>query len=173
MKVINYISSIAIPIVIVIIIILIITTFSVYTGKEATDQATVTEVYVEMASMKNAVNSVIIKKDLDEDFELKSGDQYDFKVSELAADAEEFKNAFGVEVDEADFDDAYIIIGMDDMEKYEQSKVREYYGIDSIKHSYIVNFEKGEVELLKTIKLANRNVRTFEQVRALIDDGDI
>ena len=162
-----------VELVIVIIIILIITTFSVYTGKEATDQATVTEVYVEMTSMKNAVNSVIIKKDLDEDFELKSGDQYDFKVSELAADAEEFKNAFGVEVDEADFDDAYIIIGMDDMEKYEQSKVREYYGIDSIKHSYIVNFEKGEVELLKTIKLANRNVRTFEQVRALIDDGDI
>ena len=162
-----------VELVIVIIIILIITTFSVYTGKEATDQATVTEVYVEMTSMKNAVNSVIIKKDLDEDFELKSGDQYDFKVSELAADAEEFKNAFGVEVDEADFDDAYIIIGMDDMEKYEQSKVIEYYGIDSIKHSYIVNFEKGEVELLKTIKLANRNVRTFEQVRALIDDGDI
>ena len=162
-----------VELVIVIIIILIITTFSVYTGKEATDQATVTEVYVEMTSMKNAVNSVIIKKDLDEDFELKSGDQYDFKVSELAADAEEFKNAFGVEVDEADFDDAYIIIGMDDMEKYEQSKVREYYGIDTIKHSYIVNFEKGEVELLKTIKLANRNVRTFEQVRALIDDGDI
>ena len=162
-----------VELVIVIIIILIITTFSVYTGKEATDQATVTEVYVEMTSMKNAVNSVIIKKDLDEDFELKSGDQYDFKVSELAADAEEFKNAFGVEVDEADFDDAYIIIGMDDMEKYEQSKVREYYGIDSIKHSYIVNFEKGEVELLKTIKLANRNVRTFEQVRALIDDRDI
>lgn len=162
-----------VELVIVIIIILIITTFSVYTGKEATDQATVTEVYVEMTSMKNAVNSVIIKKDLDEDFELKSGDQYDFKVSELAADAEEFKNAFGVEVDETDFDDAYIIIGMDDMEKYEQSKVREYYGIDSIKHSYIVNFEKGEVELLKTIKLANRNVRTFEQVRALIDDGDI
>ena len=162
-----------VELVIVIIIILIITTFSVYTGKEATDQATVTEVYVEMTSMKNAVNSVIIKKDLDEDFELKSGDQYDFKVSELAADAEEFKNAFGVEVDEADYDDAYIIIGMDDMEKYEQSKVREYYGIDSIKHSYIVNFEKGEVELLKTIKLANRNVRTFEQVRALIDDGDI
>lgn len=162
-----------VELVIVIIIILIITTFSVYTGKEATDQATVTEVYVEMTSMKNAVNSVIIRKDLDEDFELKSGDQYDFKVSELAADAEEFKNAFGVEVDEADFDDAYIIIGMDDMEKYEQSKVREYYGIDSIKHSYIVNFEKGEVELLKTIKLANRNVRTFEQVRALVDDGDI
>ena len=162
-----------VELVIVIIIILIITTFSVYTGKEATDQATVTEVYVEMTSMKNAVNSVIIKKDLDEDFELKSGDQYDFKVSELAADAEEFKNAFGVEVDEADFDDAYIIIGMADMEKYEQSKVREYYGIDSIKHSYIVNFEKGEVELLKTIKLANRNVRTFEQVRALVDDGDI
>lgn len=162
-----------VELVIVIIIILIITTFSVYTGKEATDQATVTEVYVEMTSMKNAVNSVIIKKDLDEDFELKSGDQYDFKVSELAAVAEEFKNAFGVEVDEADFDDAYIIIGMDDMEKYEQSKVREYYGIDSIKHSYIVNFEKGEVELLKTIKLANRNVRTFEQVRALVDDGDI
>ena len=162
-----------VELVIVIIIILIITTFSVYTGKEATDQAAVTEVYVQMTSMKNAVNSVIIKKDLDEDFELKSGDQYDFKVSELAADAEEFKNAFGVEVDEADFDDAYIIIGMDDMEKYEQSKVREYYGIDSIKHSYIVNFEKGEVELLKTIKLANRNVRTFEQVRALIDDGDI
>lgn len=162
-----------VELVIVIIIILIITTFSVYTGKEATDQATVTEVYVEMTSMKNAVNSVIIRKDLNEDFELKSGDQYDFKVSELAADAEEFKNAFGVEVDEADFDDAYIIIGMDDMEKYEQSKVREYYGIDSIKHSYIVNFEKGEVELLKTIKLANRNVRTFEQVRALVDDGDI
>lgn len=162
-----------VELVIVIIIILIITTFSVYTGKEATDQAIVTEVYTEMTSMKNAINSVIIKKDLDDEFMLSAGEQYDFKISELATDAEEFKNAFGVEVDETDFNDTYIIIGMDDMEKYKQSEVRKYYGFDSIKHSYIVNFEKGEVELLKTIKLVNRNVRTFEQVRALVDDGDI
>ena len=37
-----------VELVIVIIIILTITTFSVYNGKEATDQDTVTEVYVEM-----------------------------------------------------------------------------------------------------------------------------
>lgn len=162
-----------VELVIVIIIILIITTFSVYTGKEATTQATVTEVYTEMNSMINAINGIIIKRDLDEDFLLTAGEQYDFKVSDLANSPEEFKTAFGVEVDATEFDELYIIIGMDDMEKYEQSSVKDYYGIDSIKHSYIVNFEKGEISLLKTIKLADRNVRTYEQVRALVDNGEI
>lgn len=162
-----------VELVIVIIIILIITTFSVYTGKEATTQATVTEVYTEMNSMRNAVNSLLIKRDMDEDFALSAGEQYDFKVSELATSTEEFKNAFGVELDETEFDEFYIIIGMDDMEKYKNSEVKKYYGFESIKHTYIVNFETGEVALLKSMKLANRNVRTYEQVRALVDNGEV
>ena len=162
-----------IELVIVIIIILIITTFSVYTGKSTVDQASATEVYTEMNAMRDAVNGIIIKKDLDEDFVLTQNQNYDFKVSTLASNTSEFENAYGIDINEEEFNDLYIIVGMDDMANYEISEVKDYYGFDSIKHSYLINFENGSVDLLKTIKLANRNVRTFEQVRALVDDGEI
>lgn len=159
--------------VIVLIIILLITTFAVYTGKDSIDQAVATEVYNEMNSMKNIVNGINIKQDLNENFSYISGEHYDFKVSELASTIEEFENAYNIDIDENDFENLYIIVGMDNLLEYEKSEVRKYYGLDSIKHSYLVNFKESEVELLKSITIANRNVRTFEQVRALVDDGEI
>lgn len=162
-----------IELVIVLIIILLITTFSIYTGQNSVDQATATEVYSEMNAMREALNGVIIKNDIYGYYEYVAGEQYDFKVSELAGTAQEFENAYGIDIDDAEFDNLYIIVGMDDMANYKNSKVKEYYGFESIKHSYLVNFEKGRADLLKTIKLSNRNVRTFEQVRALVDDGEI
>lgn len=161
-----------IELVVVIIIILIITSFSIFTGKEAADQATATEIYEEINAVREAINAVNIKKELDDNFMITSGDYYDAKVSEVMT-KEQFETMYGIYVDEVDFDNLYIIFGMDNLEYYDNSNVNKNYGLDSIKHSYLVNFEEGKVELLKTIKIANRSVRTFEQVRALVDDGEI
>ena len=72
-----------------------------------------------------------------------------------------------------DFDKLYVIYGMDELDKYELSKVKDSYGFESIKHTYLVNFDKAEVDLLKSIIIADKEVRTFEQVRALVDNGEI
>ncbi len=161
-----------VELVVVIIIILIITSFSVFTGKEAVDQATAAEIYGEINSMREAINAVNIKKELDSDFVITSGDYYDAKVSEVMS-KDEFESIYGIYVDEVEFDNLYIIFGMDNLEYYDNSNVNKNYGLDSIKHSYLINFEEGRVDLLKAIKIANRSVRTFEQVRALVDDGEI
>lgn len=162
-----------IELVIVLIIILLITTFSVYTGSNSVDQAMVTEVYSEMNSMREAVNGVVLKKELDESFIVQEGKNYDFKISTLATSVEEFENAYGIDIVDEEFNYLYIIVGMDDFPNYENSKVRDFYGFSSIKHSYLVNFDEGKVDLLKPLKLVNREVRTFEQVRALVDEGEV
>ena len=165
-----------IELVIVIIIILLITTFSVYTGKEAADQATATEVYTEINSMRAAVNSISIKKELDSDFVLVEGEHYDKKVNDIAGleTIDAFETKYGISVEnEWEYGNLYLIYGMDELDEYNASEVRKNYGLDSIKHTYLVNFETGKVDLLESINLADRNVRTFEQIRALVDDGAI
>lgn len=159
--------------VIVIIILIIITTFSVFSGKEAVNQAEVTELYTEMNSIREALNGINIKKDMNENFEIKSGEHYDVKATEINPVEAEFEVLYDIEIKDGDFDKLYIIYGMDEMEKYELSNVRKSYNFESIKHTYLVNFEKAEVDLLKSIVIADKKVRTFEQVRALVDDGDI
>lgn len=166
-----------IELVIVLIIILLIATFSVFTGKEATNQAIATEVYTEINSMKSATNSIIIKKELNEEFMIEEGIHFDKKLSdEMTKDA--LSNDYGVFIDtQGEFEKMYLIYGMDEYgmsgDKYKNSDVRKNYGLDSIKHTYLVNFETGKVELLKSLTIANKQVRTYEQIRALVDDGEI
>lgn len=162
-----------IELVIVIIVLLIIATFSVFSGREAIEQAEATEVYVEMNSMREAVNSINLKKELNENFKETKGEHYDKKASELNPSEENFEIEYGITIESGDFENLYIIYGMDELEEYNKSNVKESYGLDSIKHTYLVNFEKGKVDLLRQITVANRKVRTFEQVRALVDEGEI
>lgn len=169
-----------IELVIVIIIILMITTFSVYTGKEAADQAMVTEVYTEISSMREAINSINIKRELDSDFVLTQNEHYDEKVSDITGleTTADFEAMYGITVEnEYEYGNLYLIYGMDEYgmteDKYNNSDVRKNYGLDSIKHTYLVNFETGRVDLLESINLVDRNVRTYEQIRALVDDGEI
>ena len=123
--------------------------------------------------MREAVNSINVKKELNENFVLIKGEHYDKKASELNAVEDNFKAEYGIDIESGDFDNLYIIYGMDELGEYNKSNVKESYGFDSIKHTYLINFEKGKVDLLKTITVANRNVRTFEQIRSLVDDGEI
>ena len=162
-----------IELVIVLIIILLIASFSVYSGKESVDRATATEVYAEINSMRAAINSINIKKDLDESFVLTKGEHYDIKATDLKNTKVEFEVQYDITLGDVDYDDLYVIYGMDNLDIYNTSKVKESYGLDSIKHTYLVNFEEGTADLFNYIKISNRNVRTFEQVRALVDDGEI
>lgn len=162
-----------IELVLVIIIILIIATFSVLSGRETFNQATATEVYTEISAIREAVNGVNIKRDLDEKFELTSGDYYDVKASELNQVEAEFEAEYGFEVENGEFENLYIIYGMDELEKYNESKVKNTYGFDSIKHTYIINFNKVEVDLLENLTISDKTVRTYEEIRALVDNGEI
>ena len=165
-----------IELVIVLIIIILIASFSVYTGNVAIEQASLTEVYSEILSIKSAVNDVNMKRSLSDDFDFDSylGEMYDRKIGDMSK--AEYESMSGIMVSDITFDylkDSYIIFGMDNMDNYKNSEVRKYYGLESIKHSYVVNFEESRVDLLKSVKIANQNVRTFEQIRALVDEGGV
>lgn len=164
-----------IELVIVLVILLLLTAFAVYTGTESTNQALVTEVYTEINSMRVATNSIKIKKELNSNFIMEEGIHFDKKLSDVMT-KEELKNNYNIDIDEG-FDELYLIYGMDEYgmadNKYNNSNIRTNYGLDSIKHTYLVNFKTGKVELLKSLTLANKQVRTFEQIRALVDDGEI
>jgi Tfp pilus assembly protein PilE len=165
-----------IELVIVLIIIILIASFSVYTGSTAIDQANLTEVYTELLSIKSAVNDVNVKRSMAEEFDFDDylGEIYDKKVGDMTKS--EYENASGIIISDASFEalqNSYIIFGMDNMSFYQDSEVRKYYGLDSIKHSYVVNFDESRVDLLKTVKIGKQKVRTFEQVRALVDEGSV
>ena len=162
-----------IDLVLVIIIILIIATFSVFSGRQTLDQATATEVYTEINGIRSAINSINIKKDMDEKFVFTESEHYDIKASNLSSSESDFEATYGIDIATGEFDNLYIIYGMDELEKYNLSKVKDSYGLDSIKHTYIVNFDEGKVDLLENITIANKSVRTFEQVRALVDNGEL
>ena len=157
--------------VIVVIIIIIIATFSVYTGKNVLDQSTATEVYEEMNVLMTCLNEINLRKSLsDEEFILERGVHYDEKVSDLFSNKNSFEAMYGATLTDEEFQNLYIIYGMDILENYRNSTVRRYYALDDIKHSYLVNFEEARVDLLKTIKISNKSVRTYNQVRALVDN---
>ena len=165
-----------IELVIVLIIIILIASFSVYTGNAAIDQASLTEVYTEILSIKAAVNDVNYKRSLEDEFDLDEylGKMYDKKVGDMTKG--EYEGYSGIIITDASFENlynSYIIFGMDSMTEYQSSNVKNYYGLDSIKHSYVVDFDASRVDLLKTVKIGKQTIRTFEQVRALVDEGKI
>lgn len=162
-----------IELVLVIIILVIIATFSIFSGKNTVNQTTATEIYTEINSMRDIVSGINIKKFLDENFALKPGEQYDVKVSELNIAEEDFEKEYEINIKSGDYEKLYLIYGMDNQEKYTTSKVRDVYGLDSIKHTYLVNFEEGTVVLLESITIDKKKVRTYEQIRALLDNGEV
>lgn len=159
----NQLGITMVELVIVIVIILIIATFAVTSGRKTMDQADASEVYFEMNAIKEAVNSINAKRNFDENFALAHGEHYDA----------EFIPAPDVTYDSYVTlypDDWYIILGKDDGEPYASSEVRDWLGLDSINHTYIVNFETGKVELYRPVKILNKTVRTYEEVRTLLEN---
>ena len=128
-----------IELVIVIIIILIITTFAVFSGRESVEQATITELYSEMNAMKGIINSFNIKQEIDQNFN--SGDYYGKKASEVYSE-NELITIYNYDMESGDYENLYIIYGMDNEDynennEYKYNIVKDSYGLESIKHTYI------------------------------------
>lgn len=152
-----------IELVVVVVIILMIVSFSVLPSRETLDEADISKVYIEMKSMKTAVNVTSLKVEMDNEFEIKQGVDYDTPFV-VAAGVEYGDNVMD------NMDDWYIILGADQKELYEASNVKANYGLDAISLTYIVNFKTSDVELYKPITVANTTVRTFDEVRSLAEN---
>ena len=87
-----------------------------YSKLQEQDLTMVTEVYSEMNSIREAVNGVVLKQELDESFRVQEGKNYDFKVSLMATNVEEFENAYGIDIVDEEFNYLYIIVGMEEFD---------------------------------------------------------
>ncbi len=158
-----------IELVIVLIITLVIATVAISSGQKTLTEADVTEVYVEMTTLKKAVNTAMLQMEMNSDLRVEQGKFYD---SEFDA-GRDTSVTYGDNV-LGSAEDWYIIYGVTaekESEKaiYDISEVRDMLGLDSINHTYIVNYETGEVELLRPIVIDSKQVRTYEQVRAVAE----
>ena len=158
-----------IELVIVLIITLVIATVAISSGQKTLNEADVTEVYVEMSTMQKTVNTVIMQLEMNSDLELEQGKHYDIGF-DIGRDT---SVTYGDNVLGA-AEDWYIIYGVaSDLESekaiYDTSEVRETLGLDSINHTYIVNYKTGEVELLRPLVIDSKQVRTYEQVRSVAE----
>lgn len=156
-----------VELVVVIIIIVLIATFAVLNGRDTLDKTDALEVYAEMNAMKESVNSVMAKQNMEDGFVLEAGKYYDKKL--LASSDYSPSEMYGKNVTDHELD-WYLIYGKEASD-YDSSTVHTYLGLDSINHTYIVNYTTGEVELLKPITILNTTVRTYDEVRALVSNS--
>ena len=147
---------------VVIIIVVMIATFAINSGTETLDEADVTEIFVEITSVKTAMNSIALKREVQENFQILQGGYYD----------EEFVPAPGVSYGDNVLgfqDDWFIIYGLDAPDIYNESTVRTNLGLDTLNHSYIVNFDTSEVELYMPVTIKDLSVRTYKEIRELAE----
>lgn len=133
-------------IIISIIILLFIAFFSIYSAKNAVPTAEASEIYSEMRSIEQAIESVKAEMILNDDFALIEGTHYD----------------------EADGEN-YIIYGSLNHE----TSAADNLGINNLKRDYIVNFSTGSFELKDEVSINGTKVKTLESVKSLIDSGNI
>ena len=165
----NQLGVTMIELVIVLIITLLIATVAITSGQKTLTEADVTEVYVEMSSMQKTINTVMLQLEMNSDLTLEQGKHYDM----------DFDSAMDPSVTYSDdvlfnSEDWYVIYGVaadkaTEKRIYENSEVREVLGLDSINHTYMVNYETGKVELLRPLVIDGKEVRTYEQVRSVAE----
>ncbi len=151
-----------IELVIVIVIIMIIAAFALSSGRETVNEANATSVYAEMNSVLSAINGVVAKQNMDEDFTIEKGKHYDKEFVEFPG-----VSYSGDILNNEDKNKWFIIYGADAGDLYEESEVKENLGLEALALSYIVNFEDVKVGLYKPVKILNNTVRTYEEVRSL------
>ena len=149
---------------IVIVIITLMATFAVMSGRKTLDQTDASEVYVEMNAVKQALNSVALKQNMDETLTLTQGIHYDAAFTPVSG-ISYGDNVLGNQ------SKWYLIFGRDLKEAYESSQVRKNLGLETVNHTYIVNFETNEVELYRPLIILNTSVRTYEEVRSLVSNS--
>lgn len=139
-----------VELVIVMIIMILLVTFAVYSGIDSVGKAKVTELYSEMNSIKTAIGGIMTQKVLED-----HNDEW----------LEGFYN-------QESGDGWYIIRATDELNAGELD-LSDKYEIDIIKRTYLVNFEKGAVELLNPVEVMGYSVKTYESVRALVESDKI
>lgn len=165
----NQLGVTMIELVIVLVITMVIATVAISSGKKTLTEADITEVYVEMSTIQKTVNSVMLQREMNPNLEIERGKYYDeeFDVGRdtsvtygdnVLTEADDWHIIYGVAADKA-------------AEKaiYDASTVRETLGLDAINHTYIVNYETGEVELLRPIVIDSKSVRTYYEVRSVAE----
>ena len=147
---------------VVIIIVVMIATFAINSGTDTLDEADVTEVFVEITSVKTAMNSIALKREVQENFQILQGGYYDEKFVP-APGVTYGDNVLGFQ------EDWFIIYGLDAPDIYNESNVRTNLGLDTLNHSYIVNFDTSEVELYMPVTIKDLSVRTYKEIRELAE----
>ena len=165
----NQLGVTMIELVIVLIIILVIATVAISSGQKTLTEADVAEVYVEMSSMQKAINTVMMQLEMNTELRIEYGKHYDLEFDigrdtsvtygdNVLTEADNWGIIYGVAADKDS-----------EREIYESSAVKDTLGLDSINHTYIVNYETGEVELLRPLTINNKIVRTYYEVRSVAE----
>lgn len=138
-----------VELVIVMIIMILLVSFTVFKGVDSISKSEVTELYEEMTALKTAVGGIMTQKFIGEYDDEWLKDYYNEDVGNGWYEIKSTKEA-GVNGDLAT--------------KYE---------VDSIRRSYLVNFETGEVTLSKPVEIMGTSLRSYESVRALVESNRI
>ena len=145
-----------VELVLVMIIMILLVSFAVYSGIDSVGKAQATELYEEMYSMKNAIGGIMTQKIM--------GDYED----------EWLENYYHVESGEGWYKIySTYVLREDDNLKNQFEDLSAKYELDTIKRTYLVNFEDGDVELAEPIEVLGTMVKSYESVRALVKSDKI
>ena len=139
-----------VELVLVMIIMILLVAFAVYSGIDSIGKAEATELYEEMNSMKNALGGIVTQKIMG-DYEDEWLEGYYNK---------DMGNGW------------YIVRASNELENGEVD-LSDKYEVDTIKRSYLVNFDEQDVSLLNPIEVLGTSVRSYESVRALVESDKI
>ncbi len=56
---------------------------------------------------------------------------------------------------------------------YEESTLRKKLNMDTIKRTYLVNYDTGEVVLSSPVEVFGNSVRTYDSLRAIVESDKI
>ncbi|MBQ9266877.1 MAG: type II secretion system protein [Clostridia bacterium] len=136
-----------IEVVVSIIILLMIALFAIYSAQSSAAHAKAVEVYAEMLSVQQAVETVRSQIALQDDFEPLQGVHFDAELSD---------------------DNAVIIYGS---MQGTTSEVAKNLGINNLKRTYLVNFDSGDIRLMEPVDIQGTKIQTLSDAESLVNKG--
>ena len=139
-----------VELVLVMVIMILLVSFAVYSGIDSIKKAQATEIYEEMNSMKNALGGIMTQKMIEEQDDTWLANYYHEVTGNGWYTVKATSEISGSEVD-----------------------LSSKYGVDTIKRTYLVNFEEGDISLASPVEVLGSSVRSYESVRALVESDKI
>lgn len=139
-----------VELVLVMVIMILLVAFAVYSGIDSIKKAQATEIYEEMNSMKNALGGIMTQKMIEDQDDTWLANYYHEDNGNGWYKVKAANEVSGSEVD-----------------------LSSKYGVDSIKRTYLVNFEEGDISLASPVEVLGSSVRSYESVRALVESDKI